>query len=168
MKSFFLTMLFVLSPFSYAAESQLNPSTSWGDSVIRVQRGRGHPGDKATIQSGDVINGLAGRGYNGSAFTTSDGISLELQASEAWTSTANGTKLLIKTTPVTTATAATSLTVSSAGLGLLSDAAPRTNLTPLSAGTLVWNSADNQLCISTGTTVSTWVQVADGTTACSH
>jgi hypothetical protein len=168
MKSFFLCLILILSPFSYAAESQLNPATSWGDSLIRVQRGRGHPGDKISLISGDVINGLAGRGYNGSAFTTSDAISLEFQASESWTSTANGTMLLIKTTPVTTATAATSLTVSSAGLGLLSDAAPRTNLTPLSAGTIVWNSADGQLCVSSGTTATTWVQVSSPTVACSH
>jgi hypothetical protein len=114
------------------------------------------------------MNGLAGRGYNGSAFTTTSGISLELQASEDWTATANGTKFVFKTTPVTTATSAASLTVSSSGLSLLTNAAPRTNLTPLAAGTLVWNSADGQLCVSTGTVATSWVQVADGTTACSH
>jgi hypothetical protein len=51
---------------------------------------------------------------------------------------------------------------------LPADAAPRTNITPTAAGELIWNSADAQICVSTGTTASTWVQVSDGTTACSH
>ena len=113
------SILFLLSAFipwaSFAAESQLNPATSWGDSLLRTQRGRGHPGDKAAIMSGDVITGLAGRGYNGSAFTTSDGVSIELQASQDWTGAANGTQILFKTTPNGSATPVTVLTIGNDG-----------------------------------------------------
>lgn len=48
------------------------------------------------------------------------------------------------------------------------DAAPRTNITPEEAGDLIWNSADGELCVSTGTVATSWVQAADQSTACSH
>jgi len=165
-----LAWLFVLglAATARAGEARISGLYTWGDDLFCVNRGNGHPGDKRAVASGDIFTGLSGRGWNGTGWTTSSAVSLELQASEAWTSTANGTKIVFKTTPVTTATSAASLTVSSSGLNLLTNAAPRTNLTPLAAGALVWNSADNQLCVSTGTATNSWVQVADGTTACSH
>jgi hypothetical protein len=49
-----------------------------------------------------------------------------------------------------------------------SNAAPRTNVTPVSAGVLIFNSAGVELCMSTGTTVSTWVKVATPTVACAN
>ncbi|RTL20764.1 MAG: hypothetical protein EKK55_17415 [Rhodocyclaceae bacterium] len=50
------------------------------------------------------------------------------------------------------------------------NAAPRTNVTPTSVGQLILNTTPtpDQLCFSTGTAVSTWVQVADGSSACSN
>lgn len=50
------------------------------------------------------------------------------------------------------------------------NAAPRTNVTPTSIGQLILNTtpAPSQLCYSTGTIPSSWVQVADGITACSN
>lgn len=101
----------------FAAEAQLNPATSWGDSLITVQRGRGHPGPggKEAVKSGDIINGLSGRGYNGTAFTTTDRISIEMQASQDWTSVANGTKIVFKTTPDGSVTPATAFTINADG-----------------------------------------------------
>ncbi len=61
-----------------------------------------------------------------------------------------------------------SLVTATGGLALPSNAAPRTNVTPTAAGQLIWNSADKQVCVSTAATVTSWVQAADGTTACSH
>lgn len=53
-------------------------------------------------------------------------------------------------------------------LGLLSDSAPRTNITPVAAGALIYNSADKEVCVSTGTTKTTWTTIASTTNACSH
>lgn len=50
---------------------------------------------------------------------------------------------------------------------LPTDVAPRTNVTPAYAGQLIFNSADLEVCVSTGTSASTWTNVEDGT-ACSH
>lgn len=62
----------------------------------------------------------------------------------------------------------TASTVTLSGyLSLMVDPAPRTNITPGRAGSLIWNSSDLELCVSTGTAASTWVQAADGTSACS-
>lgn len=46
------------------------------------------------------------------------------------------------------------------------NAAPRTNVTPAFVGMLIFNSTQNELCISSGTTASTWVKVISTTTAC--
>jgi hypothetical protein len=49
-----------------------------------------------------------------------------------------------------------------------SNSAPRTNVTPVAAGVLIYNSAGAELCMSTGTLVSTWVKVSSPTAACSN
>ena len=60
-------------------------------------------------------------------------------------------------------------------LQIVSSTAPRdtsssVGITPTAAGQLVFNSTDNELCLSTGTTRFTWVRVSSGTatTACAH
>jgi hypothetical protein len=169
MKRFSILSVLFLLVASVGAE---NFSDSGGDSSNKpgscVLRSRGHAQGREHLYSGDTLNGIYGRGYGASAFATANGVSLELQASEDWTAAAQGTKMVVYTTPKQSTMAALVLTVDGAGLQLLSNAAPRTNLTPQVAGTLVWNSADAQLCVSTGTTVTSWVQVSDGSTACSH
>lgn len=120
----------------------------------RVNRGRGHDRDKEPILSGDVINGLYGRGYNGSAFTTSDGVSIEMQASQDWTTTANGTKILIKTTPAGSTTAATVGTFQSDG-GFLPFSRTEAQLkvsTPTATGAIYYDSTNKEFVQSTGTT----------------
>jgi len=82
----------------------------------RIRRARGHDRDKERVLSGDVINGIYGRGFNGTAFTTSDSASIEIQAGENWSTTANGSKVVIKTTPLTSVTAATSVSINGTGL----------------------------------------------------
>ena len=52
--------------------------------------------------------------------------------------------------------------------GLPSNAAPRTNITPQTSYKLIVNSTDNEVCISTGTTASTWAKITNMATACSH
>ena len=49
----------------------------------------------------------------------------------------------------------------------LSDAAPRTNITPRRAGQSIYNSTDREICTSSGTTPSTWF-FGTGATPCGH
>ena len=169
MKRILIPLLAILAAVSIQADGEQPPFITYGTKPIsQYQRARGQFGFQEHVYTNDVLNGIYGWGYGTSSFGTTEDANISIQAAENFTSTAHGTKVVIQTTPLTTATEATSLTVTSAGLGLLSNAAPRTNLTPPAAGYLVWNSADAQLCVSTGTTATTWVQVADGTTACSH
>lgn len=60
------------------------------------------------------------------------------------------------------------ITVSGGTITLLSDSAPRTNITPAAAGALIWNSSDNEVCVSSSTNKSSWVLVTSTSTACHH
>ena len=65
--------------------------------------------------------------------------------------------------------AAVTDTITLTGLPALpSDSAPRTNITPTVAGQLIYNSADKEVCFSTGTAATTWVQIRSASTACTH
>lgn len=155
----------------------------YGDSTnkpgIQVGRARGQSTSPEHLYTSDIINGIYGFGYDGTVFNTTSRSSIEIQASENWTSTANGTQILFKTTPATTTTAGTALTIGGGNVSvsvpfvLLNSTAPRTtssfaNMTIL-AGAMVFNSTDNEICVATGTTQSTFIEVATGTiTACRH
>lgn len=143
-----------------STEYSASPGTS-------VYRANGQFGNELPIASGDTLNEVAARGYDGSNYSASDVVALRMVAAEAFTASAQGTTVQVRTTQTGSITPATVLTVGSNGLSLLTDAAPRTNLTPPSAGTLAWNSGDGELCVSSGTTASTWVQVSSPTAACS-
>lgn len=109
---------FLVDPISFA-EDFSNPSTAYGTSTntpgSRVNRARGTSRDPEHIYSGDVINGVYGRGYDGVSFGAADDVSIEEQASEDWTTTANGTKVLIKVTAPQTTTPITAMVVTSSG-----------------------------------------------------
>jgi len=53
---------------------------------------------------------------------------------------------------------------------LPSNAAPRTNITPTVVGQLILNTGPtpDEICFSTGTTPTTWVQIRSSITACSN
>lgn len=53
-------------------------------------------------------------------------------------------------------------------LGIPSNAAPRTNVTPVRAGLVIYNSTGLEVCLSTGTALNTWVKIAAPTTACAN
>lgn len=115
MKRIILLLLAVLTALPIYADDELYDS--YGSTPgNRIRRSRGHERDRDVILSGDGINGIYGRGFNGSAYTTSDRVSIELQANENWSTTANGTKVLIKTTPDGSTTMATVATINSLGL----------------------------------------------------
>lgn len=134
----------------------------------RIRRGRGHDRDKERVQSGDVIHGIYGRGYTGSAFTTSDNAAIEMQAAENFSSTANGTKVLIKTTPAGSTTAATVGTFQPDG-GFLPYSRTEAQLkvsTPTVAGALYYDSTNNEIIRSTGaTTCLDYAKIEDPTAA---
>jgi hypothetical protein len=49
------------------------------------------------------------------------------------------------------------------------DSAAAIHLTPTASGQLAFNTTDNEICVSTGTTYLTWVRVSSNTvTACQH
>lgn len=62
---------------------------------------------------------------------------------------------------------ASTVTVSSR-FGLPSNAAPRTNVTPSAAGQLIFNTTQSEICVSSGTVVTSWVKAASTTTACGN
>lgn len=53
-------------------------------------------------------------------------------------------------------------------MGLRAHATPRASITPTAAGQLIFNSTGNEVCFSTGTVASSWVQIDDSTSACSN
>ncbi len=59
---------------------------------------RGTTASPLALSTGDILGGLAVRGYNGAGFTTGRG-QVMFKASEPWSTTANGTYLQIQTTP---------------------------------------------------------------------
>lgn len=181
MKRILITPLFLLGLYPSPAFPHDGTIDVFGNGATtttpgqRIRRGRGHDRDKESLQSGDIIQGIYGRGYNGSAFTTSDRISIELQTNEAWTTTANGTQILFKVTPITTATPATVGQIDGNGafLKVYTSTAPRTALAmgslTFAVGTLVFNSTDSELCVATGTVQTSFIQVSTfSVSACRH
>lgn len=88
-------------------------------------------------------------------------LSLALAAATTFTS-------LSVTGNTTLGDAVTDVTTLTGQLALQSNAAPRTNVTPSRAGTLIWNSTAMQLCVSTGTTRFTWALGTSSTTVCAN
>lgn len=115
-KTLRLLLLFVASPILGAQDEY-----SFGDSSTqpghRVFRARDHYASPSRILSGDVLNGIYARGYNGTGFTTSDRSAIEIQASEDWTTTANGTSIVFKITPEGSTTPQNMFTIDWTGIG---------------------------------------------------
>jgi hypothetical protein len=51
------------------------------------------------LTSGDFLNFIGGRGYNGSFFTNSSNIYMAFRTTQNWTTTANGASIVFATTP---------------------------------------------------------------------
>ena len=73
----------------------------------------------------------------------------------------------LRYTPGTTNAFVGSLTTTGT-IGLLSNAAPRTNITPVAVGALIWDSAGSVVCMATGTTKTSWTLITASNTACPH
>lgn len=142
---------------------------------IYSNRGRGHSGGTEVIRSSDVMSGFFVGGYNSASFT-SPRASIQVLASEDWSTTANGTRFIIQTTSPTLTTPSTAFTVdgTSVTVGVPffvpgRNSGPRTNaVIPPIAGTIIFNTTGREFCYSTGTLSTQWALLQSSTTACSN
>lgn len=111
--------------------------------------------------------------YNSGSFGVAPTDSV-LVSSLSVTNQINASTITVNSINTSTATVGL-VTISSATVGnmLLTgyfspqrNAAPRTNVTPAFIGQLIFNTTQNEYCISTGTAVSQWANIGSTTTAC--
>lgn len=90
-------------------------------SGVVSQRARGSLASPSAVRSGDTLMAVAARGYHsGGAFSGSRGL-IEIRTTENWTSEANGTEIVIQTTPNGSTKPATAITIGQAqeiGMGI--------------------------------------------------
>lgn len=123
---------------------------------VTSKRGRNDFTIKETLASGDNLFFIKGYGYNGTAFGTNAAASIEFQANQAWTSTANGSKIIFKTTPDGSVTPATVMTIDDDGnLSIAGTFGATAGPTTLSSATVT-----TQLLVGSGTGISTMTATA--------
>lgn len=89
-----------------------------GYNVIPAYRGYFSRGTEATpfaVNQDDRLLDIGGRGYDGTAFTTTSSSLISFVASENWTSSARGAEIRFLTTPNTTTTQQLALTIANSG-----------------------------------------------------
>lgn len=180
------SLLIFTAPRLYSGGEVSTTETSYGGSPgFKVWRANGHSQHPGKLNSGDAINSLMGYGYNGSAFTTSPAIGVYLKTNQAWSTTANGTKLTIETTPDDSTTAAEVFSVDdngnviaagafTAGGGITMGGLPIIGSgteavlkasTPTAVG-FYYDSTNKAVILSTGTeTAASFGMIYDGATA---
>lgn len=125
---------------------------------ITSKRGRNDFTIKETLASGDNLFFIKGYGYNGTAFGTNAAASIEFIANQAWTSTANGTKIVFKTTPDGTATPATAMTLDDDGnlsiAGTLTATGGATSVSSITVSTQLLAPVPSTQTIAAGGTVA--------------
>jgi hypothetical protein len=82
---------------------------------ITAKKGRNDFTIKEPLGSGDSIFYIKGYGYDGVKFSTNPVTSVEFLANQAWTTTANGSKIVFKTTPDGTITPVAAMTIDDDG-----------------------------------------------------
>jgi hypothetical protein len=96
-----------------------------------ARRARGTPGAPTAVLSGDGLSGLYGAGYGTTAFGLSSGITV--QAAQNWTDTAQGTALTFTTTPISSTTPVTRMTLDASGnLGIGTTTTPAAGILEVS------------------------------------
>lgn len=135
---------------------------------ITAKRGRNDFTIKEPLASADVLFFIRGYGYNGSAFGTNAAAAIEATAGQAWTTTANGTRILFKTTPAGSTTPATVGTFQPDG-GFLPYSRTEAQLkvsTPSAVGAIYYDSTNKEFVQSTGTTTCfDYAKIEDATAA---
>lgn len=171
---FLLSFLVLRCQAGVFDETFFNFGTASSSPGITVNRARGHSAAPELIQVGDTLSGFYVGGFNGSAFTAQKA-GFKIQATETWSTTANGSKFTVQVTSNTTTTLVDAFVVTGASVSVgvplftfAANAAPRTTLTPTSVGQVVYNSTARELCLSSGTVINSWVQVSSPTAACQN
>jgi hypothetical protein len=80
-----------------------------------ARRARGTAGAPTAVQAGDGLSGIYGDGYGATAFGPGFAGGMSIQAAQNWTDTAHGTQLVFSTTPISSTTSATRMTVDASG-----------------------------------------------------
>lgn len=79
-------------------------------SVIGLRRSNGTASAVEAIKTNDVIGVVGGQGFNGDGYTTNK-VSMSFQATEAWSQSGNGTKIVFQTTPAGSNSPVTSVSI---------------------------------------------------------
>jgi hypothetical protein len=94
-------------------------STSYSDldfaGAFVGRRARGTMSAPAAVQSGDALVFMGARGYDGTAFTSVSRAFIRMDASENWTPTAQGTRIVFATTANGTTSTAARVVIQSSG-----------------------------------------------------
>jgi hypothetical protein len=98
-----------------ASASRIESVTFASSGQFAFRRSQGTAMSPLATTGLQILGSLAGFGHDGSNWTTSSNIALQMMTAEAWGPTVRGTKLRIQTTPIGTATAITALTVADDG-----------------------------------------------------
>ena len=148
---------------------------------VTSKRGRNDFTIKETLASGDLLFFIKGYGYNGTSFGTNAAAAIEFNASQAWTSTANGTSITIKTTPNGSVTPSTVATFGQDGsfttnglkvntptqytIGAATEVTPTSEFMVFTTtgGAITW--ACTNACISTSVANGTAISVMSSTTS---
>jgi len=113
------------------------------------RRARGTAGAPTPVLAGDALSGIFGDGWGGTSFGGGFAGGMSIQAAENFTDTAHGTKLVFTTTPISSITSATRMTLDPTGnLGI------GTTSTPAAGQLEVSNAANPGLGLA-GTVVAT-------------
>jgi len=110
-------------------------------------KARGTLASPSAVQSGDTLGGFFARGYHsGGAFPTANTVGILFRASENYTATANGTEIVLATTPNGSTTRVDRVTISNSGNVIISDigaSASTATPTTLSLGSTFGDSVAN-------------------------
>lgn len=165
MKRTYWVLLALLLPLVYLGAQTV--STEYSSSPgTRVDRARGQFGNELKILSADVLNSISARGHDGTSYSTADVVVMEFTADGNFSTTSHPTKIIFKTTPANSVTAATVGTFSSDG-GFFPYSRTEAQLkasTPTAVGGMWYDSTNDQFVKSTGTTTSFDYAAAQSTT----
>jgi hypothetical protein len=166
-------------PVAFNAQTllQLNGATALGANIEIDAAGSGGVGgtagfsgrsynDAGGIPSGRNITAIRGYGWTGAAYTATESVRMILQAAEAFTPTANGSQIILQTTPLGSTALGNSLTIGPSGqlaalggLGVFGVVAPSSR--PTVNGAWAGNTAGKALCVALAATGL----IIDGTSA---
>lgn len=117
---------------------------------ISARRVNGTPGSETAILTDQVFGNFNFRGYNGSAFSAGQA-SIAASATENWSSTANGCRLLFTTTPNTTTVATSQWSLEQDGALTALSVGSKIDLSGISAG-----NPNFKATFTTDTPTTTW------------